>query len=291
VAAAAHRLTAEAAVRVENVSGRNVVTTLRSETPLALRIARSATPGPACLTQVSTAAGPLRGDRLRLRVEAAENAGVVLRSTGAAVVQPGPGEQPSSSAVLIRAGEGSTVDHQPQATVVAADALHEQVLEIDYENAAILAKETVVLGRHQQPPGSCVLRTRVRRGGRTVLASSVGLGPLAPAGWDALTGTAGYRCLMFGLTTQPLASRTELSAEGWGAVHVLDCGLRSVTVLSSEAVTADAVWGRLMRADSRDSDESCMTGSPTQPTADARTDRPEDGSSWCESTGADATAV
>jgi urease accessory protein len=256
VAATAHRLTANATVRVENVAGRNVVTALRSETPLALRIARSAAPGPARLTQVSTAAGPLRGDRLRVRVEAAEYASIVLRSSGAAVVQPGADERPSSSAVLIRARGGSTVDHQPQPTVVTADALHEQVLDVDYEgDTTILAKETVVLGRHQQPPGSCVLRTRVRSSGQTVLASSVGLGPLAPAGWDALAGTAGYRCLISGLTTHPLALRTELTAEGWGAVHTLDCGLRAITVLSAEAVTADAVWRRLTRANGGNSHE------------------------------------
>lgn len=245
MAETAQRLTADARIRVERVGGRNTVTDLRCDTPLVLRIAQAEVAGPAYLTQVSTAAGPLAGDRLRLQVEVAKNAGAVLRSTGATVVQPGPGEQPSSSLVSLRAGANSVVDYQPQASVVVADALHEQVLEVDYQDASVLTKETVVLGRHRQPPGSCVLRTHVRRRGQTVLSTSVGLGPLAPEGWDAITGTAGFRCLISGLITHRLTPRTELTADAWGAIHTLDCGLSIITVLGADAVAAEALWCQL----------------------------------------------
>lgn len=252
MAATAHRLSAQAAVRIEHVRGRNTVTELRCETPLVLRAARAPYPAAAAhLTQVSTAAGPLAGDHLRLRVEVAEKASSLLRSTGATIVQPGPDHAPSSNVVSLRADAGSTLDYQPQPTVVVANAIHEQVLELDYDRASVLTKETVVLGRHNQPPGSCVLRTRVRTGGVTVLTSSVALGPLAPVGWDAITGTAGYRCLISGLTTRPLTPRTRIVGASLGAVHALDCGLRSISVLAADATSAHASWCDLVGATTR----------------------------------------
>jgi urease accessory protein len=252
VAAAAHRLSADATVCVENVRGRNTVTQLRCETPLVLRVARAGTAAPAHLTQVSTAAAPLAGDQLRLHVGVTDNAHAFVRSTGATVVQPGLDEEPSSSVVSLQAQAGSTLDYQPQATILVAGSVHEQVLDIEYDDATILTKETLVLGRHQEPSGSCVQRTRVRTRGRTVFASSVALGALAPAGWDAVTGTAGHRCLISGVTTHPLTPRTEVSTEGWGAVHELNCGLRSITALGVDVIAADALWHRITQSSGGD---------------------------------------
>src|SRR3954464_10591869 len=77
---------ADAAIATRRAAdGRTVLATLRSDPPLTLRQT-----GPTQVHLVSTGAGPLGGDRLRLAVDVAPGTTLDVRSVAATLVLPGP---------------------------------------------------------------------------------------------------------------------------------------------------------------------------------------------------------
>ena len=173
------------------VDGRTALTGLSSALPVSLRPVA----GGLCL--VASAGGPLGGDRTALDVRVEAGADLRVVSSAAQVVQPGPHEALSTTSVRLAVGPDARLDWRPQPVVVTEGA--EQHADVDAVVAAggrLLLAETVVLGRHREPPGRYRSRWRVDYDGLPLYAADTDIGTGAPAGWDGPAVTLGRRvCL------------------------------------------------------------------------------------------------
>jgi urease accessory protein len=160
---------------------------LRSEPPLTLR----ATPGAVYL--VSSAAGPVGGDRLRLDLEVTEGATLTVRSAAAAVHHPGPTGLPSHLDLAVKVGAHSTLRWCPEPAVFVAGCDHRMTIRIDLADTATLVwRDEQVLGRHGEAGGSVRTRLQVDRSGTPLLRADTALGPRWPDA-EGPAGTAGAR--------------------------------------------------------------------------------------------------
>ncbi len=187
------------------------------------------------LRLVGTAAGPLAGDDLSLRLELRAGARATLRATGASVAQ---GRGRNGAAVLsVRAdlAEGSDLIADPGALVVCQGSRVDVRLDLRLgAGAAVDWRELIVLGRTGEPAGRATLRWDVTRLGRPVLRQFADLGL-----------TAGRRVLACALIAGPaLAPRTVVASPVAVAQRVDDHTLL-VTVLDDDAARATRQLGDL----------------------------------------------
>lgn len=149
--------------------GRSVVRRMHCEVPLLVRVAAGAGPVVGLLL-VNGAAGPLGGDRLRLRLDVEPDARVEVRSVAAAMAQPGPHGEPSRLEVVLSVGERAALHWAPEPTVSVAGSDHLTSMHITASaSSAVQVCEAVSLGRHGEPPGRLALRQRVVIDGAAVL--------------------------------------------------------------------------------------------------------------------------
>lgn len=180
-------LTATAVIETELRGGRTVLRTLRSDPPLTLR--RTA---PERIHLVSSAAGPLGGDRLRLVLRLAPGTRLELRSVASSLVLPGSGE--SVLTVEATVGSGASLRFAPEPTVLAAGCHHRTrtLLELA-EDASVYWREELVFGRHGEPPGRCRSRFDATVGDRPLLRQEFTVGDPRVDASPAVFGTA--RCV------------------------------------------------------------------------------------------------
>jgi urease accessory protein len=144
---------------------------LRSETPLTLRWADG------CLYVVGSAFSPLGGDELRLDIEVDAGASLTVRTVAASVAQPSPSGLPSRLTVAARVGEGATLRWLPEPGIATAGAVHETVSVLDLaDDAEVVWREEVILGRHGEAGGKWHTRWRVTRAGLPLLVQDTAIG-------------------------------------------------------------------------------------------------------------------
>jgi urease accessory protein len=166
---AAARLRVEALCRV---------VVLAARPPFSLRPDRAGT-----VWLVGSAAGPLGGDDLVLRVEVGEGARVAVRSVAAQVVLPGPSGAPARVRIEAEVAAGGHLDWCPEPTVVAAGADLHQTSVVELAKGATLRwQEGVVLGRHGEEPGRVTSRLDVDLAGRPLLRHGFASDVDGPAG-------------------------------------------------------------------------------------------------------------
>jgi urease accessory protein len=105
---------------------------------------------------VHAAGGPLGGDELALDVDVGSGARLAVRSAGATLVQPAAraGGSPARWTVTARVGPGGQLNWAPEPTVVSDGAALESMLRVELAaDAAAVAREVVVLGRHGERGG------------------------------------------------------------------------------------------------------------------------------------------
>ena len=135
------------------------------------------------LRLVGTAAGPLAGDDLSIRLELRPGARATLRATGASLAQgrdSGAGRGGAAGALSIRAdlAEGADLVADPGALIVCRGSRVDVRLELALgAGAAVDWRELIVLGRTGEPPGQATLRWDVTRLGRPLLRQFVNLRP------------------------------------------------------------------------------------------------------------------
>jgi len=152
---------------------------LYGEAPLLLRRT-----GSGQVHLVGGAAGPLGGDDLLIRVDVGAGAEVSLRTVAASIALPGPTGAPSRTAVHARVAAGGRLEWLPEPVIAAHGCDHTVTSTVELEpGSALVWREELVCGRNGESPGTAALETRVRLGGRTLLAQRVVVGPDAPA-WD-----------------------------------------------------------------------------------------------------------
>lgn len=214
-----------AVATARGADGRTVMSRLASAPPLTLRQT-----GPHTVHLVSTAAGPLGGDRLTLDLYVAPRTTLELGSVAATLVLPGQGE--SELLVTARVGAGATLRFMPEPTVLAAGCRHRLLVRLALEaDADVRWREEIVFGRHGEEPGRCHARFDATRDGLPLLRQEFTVGDPALDNSPAVYG--GARCV--GTTFLTAAAKETAVAEG---VAVLPLAVSGTLV---SALAADAV--------------------------------------------------
>lgn len=139
---------------------------------------------------VGTAAGPLGGDTVRVRIEVGPGAGLSVRAAAATIVLPGRLQAGSDLRITATVAEGGSLDLALEPTVVCAGAEHTAGTEVRLAAGADLRLvEEVVLGRSGERAGGWTGRTAVLRDGVPLLRQVVHAADLTPSGVRALAGT------------------------------------------------------------------------------------------------------
>ncbi|MET8155050.1 urease accessory protein UreD [Sphaerisporangium sp. NPDC005289] len=255
---------ARAAVGTESSGGRTVLGTLRSDPPLTLRQT-----GPDTVHLVSTAAGPLGGDRLTLEIDVAAGTRLTIASVASTLVLPGDGE--SVMVVRARVGAGATLVYAPEPTVLAAGCDHRMIVRLTLaEGASVSWREEIAFGRYGEPPGRCHARFDATIDGVPLLRQDFVVGDPAADGSPAVYGDA--RCVGNILLTGPAFARPQAAtasrpgepaltppvagaaspssgAEGSGAVLAEGCAVLPLagpgTLISALAPDAPTLRSRL----------------------------------------------
>jgi urease accessory protein len=230
-------LKARAAIATERVGGRTVLGTLRSDPPLTLRQT-----GPGTVHLVSTAAGPLGGDRLELGVDVAPGTSLEIASVASTLVLPGAGE--SVTVVEARVGAGATLRYAPEPTVLAAGCAHRMIVRLALEEGASVSwREEIVFGRYGERPGTCHSRFDATIEGVPLLRQELVVGDPAVDGSPAVYGDA--RCVGSVLIAGPGPAGPTLSGpvlrEGCAVMPLAGPG----TLVSALAFDAAALRERL----------------------------------------------
>ncbi|MGP4021088.1 urease accessory protein UreD [Saccharopolyspora sp. 5N708] len=231
---------ASALLSVElGAGGRSVVRELRSEAPMTLVPRRSATSSPdgiAVVHLVGSAATPVGGDRVDLRVRVGPGARLQLRGTAATVALPGQHAGYSRSAVHIEVAAGGTIEYLPEATVISARADHQAEMTIELgDRARARCRETLVLGRYGELPGRLTTTTHLVRAGMPLLRQRLDIGA------HRLAASTGYLAGARVLATETLvwdADPTEPASGQWWSLAPLAAGGALATAVAADAVTA-----------------------------------------------------
>ncbi|MEU7740461.1 urease accessory protein UreD [Nonomuraea sp. NPDC049158] len=193
---------ARAAVATSLAGGRTVISRLSSMPPLTLRQT-----GPRTVHLVSTAAGPLGGDRLDLDLDVASGTSLEVGSVAATLVLPGDGE--SVMVISAHVGAGAELRFAPQPTVLAAGCAHRLVVRLTLAaGARVFWREEIVFGRYGEAPGRCHARFDATYDGRPLLRQEYTVGDPAIDASPAVYGDA--CCIGTTLITPSLASTPSL---------------------------------------------------------------------------------
>ncbi|MCI2423166.1 urease accessory protein UreD [Saccharopolyspora sp. K220] len=219
--------------------GRSVVRELRSEAPMTLVPRRTATASPdgiAVVHLVGSAATPVGGDRVDLRVRVGPGARLQLRGTAATVALPGQHAEHSRSTVRIDVEAGGTIEYLPEATVISARADHQAEMTIELgEGARARCRELLVLGRYGERPGRLITTTHVARTGTPLLRQRLDIGE------HRLATSAGYLAGARVLATETVVwdhDPAEPASGEWWSLAPLTAGGALATAVAADAVTA-----------------------------------------------------
>jgi urease accessory protein len=174
---------------------------VRSSPPLALRFAAGS------LWMVGTAAGPLAGDRLALRIEVRRGASLTLRSVAASVALGGCGDDHSELRVEAEVEAGGELCWLPEPTIATAGCHHRAVTRIRLApDARLVWRDEVLLGRHGEDPGRWASRIEVEVGGMPLVRQELRVGPDAP-GWAGPAVSGGAGALGMVIVVDPVGER------------------------------------------------------------------------------------
>jgi urease accessory protein len=221
--------------------------------PLTLRQVHSDVRDRCELRLVGTAAGPLAGDDLSVRLRLRPGARATLRATGASIAQgrpqpdqPGPDQPgrkgqvdaatlpvPATLAIRAELGDGADLVADPGALVVCQGSRIDVRVELALGDGAVVEwRELIVLGRTGEPPGRATLRWDVTRLGRPVLRQFTDLGA---AGTGLI---AGRRVLACALIAGPATAVRTVAAAATAVAQRVDEQTLLVTVLDDDAASA-----------------------------------------------------
>jgi urease accessory protein len=169
---------------------------LRGESPLLLRRTGRPVDGGVTVHLVGGAAGPLRGDDLRLEIEVGPGARLDVRSVAASLALPGRAQQPPSR-LEIRAvvAEGASLTWLPEPLIAAAGCHHLTVTDVRVAaGGTLLWRDDLVCGRHGESSGDVRTDTTIRYDGVTLYRHELSVGPGA-AGWSGAAVLGGGRAV------------------------------------------------------------------------------------------------
>lgn len=152
---------------IERTDAGHAICELRRGTRIAPRILdRGATAVRAAL--VPTQAGPLAGDRDSTRIVVGAGATLIVEPVAATLALPGEARTILRLDVTVREGGRLVLDEGPLIVAAGADVERRCVIELEAGAVAAL-RETVVLGRDGEPPGTIDGELRATLEGRPLL--------------------------------------------------------------------------------------------------------------------------
>ncbi len=156
---------------------------LRGESPLLLR-RTGPRGGDLTVHLVGGAAGPLRGDDLRLTIEAGPGVRLDVRSVAATLALPGRPGPASRLTIRATVAAGAMLRWWPEPLIAAAGCDHDTVTEVDVaEGGTLIWRDDLVCGRHGENSGNVRTRTTIRYAGTMLHRHDLAAGPAAP-GWS-----------------------------------------------------------------------------------------------------------
>jgi urease accessory protein len=229
---------------------------LSCQPPLTLRQVTAAEAGVCALCLVGTAAGPLAGDDLALRLELLAGVGATVQAAGAAIAQGRPGGGRARLMIGATLAAGASLRADPGPLIVRAGGNVAARVEIDLApGARVEWHELIVLDPARLTPGAAgpepavvgpdgspvghpaaVLRWDVTRAGAPLLRQEIDLTDLAAQRWPGMLG--GRRVLASVLLAGPgVRGRTIVAAPTAVAQELADDAVL-ITVLADDAATA-----------------------------------------------------
>jgi urease accessory protein len=186
---------------------------------------------------VPTQAGPLAGDRDSTRIVVGAGATLIVEPVAATLALPGTPRTVLHLDATVRASGRLVLDEGPLIVAAAADVERRCTIELE-AGAVVALRETVVLGRDGEPPGTLDSSLRVTLAGRALLHDGLRFG--AAAGSDDHVALApGHRVVVtacvLGLRPQP--SPDVLTLDGPGALR-----RASGTSLADVDAAVDELW-------------------------------------------------
>jgi urease accessory protein len=164
---------------------------------------------------VPTQAGPLAGDEDRARIVVGAGAALVVEPVAATLALPGADRIVLTLDVTVEAGGRLVLDEAPLIVAAGADVVRRCTVELA-DGAVAALRESVVLGRDREPPGTLDSALRATLGGRVLLHDGLRLGPAAAAADVHVALAPGHRVLgtswLLGL--RPPAPALELAGPG-----------------------------------------------------------------------------
>ncbi|MDI6101415.1 urease accessory protein UreD [Actinoplanes sp. NEAU-A12] len=168
---------------------------LRGESPLLLRRTGPLVDGWVTVHLVGGAAGPLRGDELRLDIEVGPGARLEMLSVAASLALPGRPAPPSVLTVTASVATGGVLRWLPEPLIAAAGCDHVVVTRVDVaDGGSLLWRDDLVCGRHEETSGAVLADTMIRYAGVTLYRHELAVGPGAP-GWDGAAVLGGGRAV------------------------------------------------------------------------------------------------
>jgi len=221
---------------------------LACQPPLTLRQVTPAQPGSCALCLVGTAAGPLAGDDLTLRLEVLAGASATLQATGAAIAQGRAGGRASSLRLQAILGASASLLADPGPLIVRAGGRVAARVELELGTGAQVEwHELIFLDTRRREPGgghpAATLRWDVTREGVPLLRQLVDL--TSPDSLRQPGMLAGRRVLASVLLAgQAVRGRTIVVRPTAVAQQLADDAVL-VTVLADDAATARQEAGNL----------------------------------------------
>jgi urease accessory protein len=126
---------------------------------------------------VGGAAGPLRGDDLRVEVTVGAGAHLTVRSVAAQLALPGRAGLPPSR-LVVHAEVAGELRWLPEPLIAAAGCDHHARTHVEVaEGGTLLWREDLVCGRHAEPTGTVSLSTTIRYAGATLYRHELAVAP------------------------------------------------------------------------------------------------------------------
>lgn len=143
--------------------------------------------GPDTVHMIGTAATPLGGDEMVIRIVVGSGARLAIRSVAASVALPGAAQRHSSSSWSFEVAEDAVLVFDPEPMIVASDAVHHTTTDIEFASSASVSfRERVQIGRSGEQGGRWYGTMRTDIDGRPHLRHRVELG-VGTIGHDILS--------------------------------------------------------------------------------------------------------
>lgn len=187
---------------------------------------------------VPTQAGPLAGDEDRARIVVGAGASLIVEPVAATLALPGAARTLLELEIVVEAGGRLVFDEAP--LIVAFGAHVTRRCRVTLGEGAIAAvRDTVILGRDCEPPGTIDSTMRAMLGGRPLLHDGLRLGPTGEDAFVALP--PGHRVVS---TISLLGVRPSPDDDAWALAATGALRRASGTSLASVESVLDELWSR-----------------------------------------------